>query len=216
MPRRRKQPPIIDDIPVADRGSTRVPDGMPPATGTPPSEREQLTAWFRERLEQSEREHADRIEVLRTVGEHPSPVFATQARMFGMLGLPRDLAAKMLQLSAHMFTVHYEEDYTLGTADVIASVAANAIRIGTSTTDPAAAKVAMDILARRGGQEWKPPAQQVKMEDDRKPEKNVIDTSTWPPEKRAELQALLLGQMNGGGVAGNAMLGSPEEDVANE
>jgi len=206
MARPRKPKPPRDD------------DAPPPAVVTPESERETITAWFRQRLEQSEREHNDRIELLRTVGEHPSPVFATQARMFGMLGLPRDLAAKMLQLTAHMFEVHYGDQYELGQADVIASVAANAIRIGTSTTDPAAAKTAMDILARRGGVEWKPPAQQVKMEDLRDPPaKNVIDTSSWPVEKRMQLEAMLREEMNGG-VAGNGgvaqgMLSADGEDA---
>jgi hypothetical protein len=202
MPRPRKSKPPQDDSP-------------PPAVLTPESERETITAWFRQRLEQSEREHNERIELLRTVGEHPAPVFATQARMFGMLGLPRDLAARMLQLSPHLFEVHYEEDYRLGTADVIASVAANAIRIGTSTTDPAAAKTAMDILARRGGVEWKPPAQQVKMEDDREKKPNVIDTSGWPIEKRQALEAMLREEMNGpvsAGVTGNGVAGMLTQD----
>lgn len=200
MPRPRKSKPPQDDSP-------------PPAVLTPESERETITAWFRQRLEQSEREHNERIELLRTVGEHPAPVFATQARMFGMLGLPRDLAARMLQLSPHLFEVHYEEDYRLGTADVIASVAANAIRIGTSTTDPAAAKTAMDILARRGGVEWKPPAQQVKMEDAREPPaKNVIDTSSWPLEKRQALEAMLREEMSGGVAGPQGMLEQSEGD----
>jgi hypothetical protein len=187
-------------------------DAPPPALVTPESERETIAAWFRQRLEQSEREHEERIQTLRTVGEHPSPIFAKQARMFGMLGLPRDLSAKMLQLSPHMFDVHYEEDYRLGTAEVISSVAANAIRIGTSTTDPAAAKTAMDILARRGGPEWKPPAQQVKMEDDREKKPNVIDTSGWPIEKRQALEAMLREEINGGVAGPQGMLANPEGD----
>lgn len=209
MPRRKK--PRLDPDAPADR-TLDIP------VATPESEREHLTAWFRQRLEQSEREHEERVQTLRTVGEHPSPIFAKQARMFGMLGLPRDLAAKMLQLSPHMFDVHYEEDYKLGTAEVISSVAANAIRIGTSTTDPAAAKTAMDILARRGGVEWKPPAQQVKMEDLRDaPPKNVIDTSSWPVEKRQMLEAMLREEMNGGVAGAQGMLEPPEEnDTQNE
>lgn len=189
MPRRKK--PRLDPDAPADQ-TLDIP------VATPESEREHLTAWFRQRLEQSEREHEERVQTLRTVGEHPSPIFAKQARMFGMLGLPRDLSAKMLQLSPHMFDVHYEEDYKLGTAEVISSVAANAIRIGTSTTDPAAAKTAMDILARRGGVEWKPPAQQVKMEDDRQPPRNVIDSSKLTYEDRQQLKAMIERVQNGG------------------
>lgn len=193
---------------------TRDDDSPPPAVVTPESERETITAWFRQRLEQSEREHNERIEKIRTEGEHPSPFFKQQARMFGMLGLPRDLAAKMLQLTGHMFEVHYGDQYELGQAEVIASVAANAIRIGTSTTDPAAAKTAMDILARRGGVEWKPPAQQVKMEDMRDPPaKNVIDTSSWPVEKRMQLEAMLREEMNGGVAGPQGMLSADGEDA---
>jgi hypothetical protein len=157
----------------------------------PQDEREILANWWRKRMDQIEREHQERIELLRTVGEHPSPVFAKQVRMLGALGMPKALAGKLLGLSAHTLQTHYGEEYDIGAADVIASVAANMIRIGSSPTDPANAKVGMDILSRRGGQEWRPPAQKLEVADDRETPKNVIDSSRLTYEERQSLREMI-------------------------
>jgi hypothetical protein len=186
---------MTDDSPKRRRGPRRSAAILPatvPARedAPPPDEREQLANWWRRRMDQIEAEHAERIELLRTVGEHPSPVFSKQVRMLGALGMPRTLAAKLLGLSAHTLQTHYGEEYDIGAADVIASVAANMIRIGTSTSDPANAKVGMDILSRRGGQEWRPPAQKLEVETEVK-EKNVIDSSRLTYEERAQLREMI-------------------------
>lgn len=186
---------VSDEPPKKRRGPRRAAPILPatvPARedAPPPDEREQLANWWRRRMDQIEAEHAERIELLRTVGEHPSPVFSKQVRMLGALGMPRTLAAKLLGLSAHTLQTHYGEEYDIGAADVIASVAANMIRIGTSTSDPANAKVGMDILSRRGGQEWRPPAQKVEMETEVK-EKNVIDSSRLSFEERQQLRLMI-------------------------
>jgi hypothetical protein len=182
----------------------RAPAPILPATvpdredAPPPDEREMLANWWRKRMDQIEREHEERIELLRTVGEHPSPVFAKQVRMLGALGMPKTLAGKLLGLSAHTLQTHYGEEYDIGAADVIASVAANMIRIGTSTNDPANAKVGMDILSRRGGQEWRPPAQKLEVADDREVPKNVIDSSKLTFEQRVELRRMIEYTQSGG------------------
>jgi hypothetical protein len=186
----------MSDEPPKKRRGPRRSAAILPATvparedAPPPDEREQLANWWRRRMDQIEGEHAERIELLRTVGEHPSPVFSKQVRMLGALGMPRTLAAKLLGLSAHTLQTHYGEEYDIGAADVIASVAANMIRIGTSTSDPANAKVGMDILSRRGGQEWRPPAQKLEVETEVK-ERNVIDSSRLTYEERAQLREMI-------------------------
>lgn len=161
-------------------------------------ERERLSAWMRDRMEQMERDHAARIELLRTAGEHPSPLFARQVRMFGALGLPKALVGKILCIGTHTMEAHYGEEYDLGAAEVIGQVAANMIRIGTSTTDPANAKVGMDILSRRGGQEWRPPAQKLEVDDTREKPKNVIDSSKLTAEQRTELRRMIEYAQGGG------------------
>ena len=40
----------------------------------PDDKREAITLWVKYRLEESEKAHQDRIELLRTAGEHPSPI----------------------------------------------------------------------------------------------------------------------------------------------
>jgi hypothetical protein len=151
--------------------------------------REELGSWMAKQFEKIEREHQERIEVLRTVGEHPSPVFAKMVRNLGALGLPKNLAAKMLGISHALLSSHYNEDYDLGHAQIISSVAANMLRIGTSTTDPNAAKVGMQILDRRGGDEWRPPAQKLDIDDKRGPP--IIDSSKLTYEERRTLQGML-------------------------
>lgn len=178
MARRGRKPAV----PLAD---------LPAAESVPGTEREQLANWWRARMDQIEREHAQRVETLRQGGEHPCPVFARQVKMSGALGMPRALAAKVLGISLHCLDAHYGDEYDLGAAEIISSVAANMIRIGTSTTDPAAAKVGMDILSRRGGQEWRPPAQKLEVADDREVPKNVIDSSRLSPEERQQLRLMI-------------------------
>ena len=194
---------MSDDAPPRRRGRRPKPPPLPATVpdredARPSDEREQLANWWRKRMDQIEREHEERIELLRTVGEHPSPVFAKQVRMLGALGMPKTLAGKLLGLSAHTLQTHYGEEYDIGAADVVASVAANMIRIGTSTTDPANAKVGMDILSRRGGQEWRPPAQKLEVADDREVPKNVIDSSRLTYEERQSLREMITRVQSGG------------------
>lgn len=167
----------------------RRKDTLPAAE--PADQREALAGWWRIRMEQIEREHEARIELLRTVGEHPSPIFSRQVKMFGALGIPKALAAKLLGIGIRVLESHYGDDYEVGAAEILASVAANMIRIGTSMDDPANAKVGMDILSRRGGQEWRPPAQKLEVADDREQPKNVIDSSKLTFEQRQHLRQMI-------------------------
>ena len=157
----------------------------------PADEREVVANFWRARMETIEREHQQRVEILRTAGEHPSPVFAAQVKSAGALGLGKSVTCRLLGIALHTLETHYAADYELGTAEVISSVAANMIRIGTSVTDPANAKVGMDILSRRGGQEWRPPAQKLEVNDDREAPKNVIDSSKLSYEERQQLRVMI-------------------------
>lgn len=163
----------------------------------PDEQREVLSMWMRERFDMIEREHQQRIELLRTAGEHPSPIFASMVKRFGGLGLSKTLAAKMLGITYAVLVENYADDYDLGTAEIISGVAANMLRIATSTNDPAAAKVGMAILERRGGNEWKPAAKKIEVDDgsNRPP---VIDSSKLTFEQRQQLRAMIMHVQNGG------------------
>lgn len=157
----------------------------------PLTEREQLEQWWLARMQEMEAAHERRVQLLRSVGEHPCPLFAGQVRMYGSLGMPKTLVAKLLRIGLQRLDEYYADDYELGHAETIGGVAANMIRIATSTTDPQAAKVGMDLLSRRGGQEWRPPAQKIQVEDEREVPKNVIDSSKLTYEQRAELRRMI-------------------------
>lgn len=185
----------MTDVP-RKRGRRPKPPPLPATVDEYPSlkpadERETVANFWRARMEQIEREHQERVEILRTAGEHPSPVFAAQVKSAGALGLGKSVTCKLLGLAAHTLETHYAEAYDLGTAEVISSVAANMIRIGTSVTDPANAKVGMDILSRRGGQEWRPPAQKLEVADDRDAPKKLIDSSKLTREERDQLRLMI-------------------------
>jgi hypothetical protein len=186
-------------FPVPKRGRRRmtVPDGMPVVEDARGSERERLAAWMRERFSEIERIHAERVELLRTVGEHPSPVFAKIVRIDGALGMPKSLVAKKLGITTATFDIHYGDDYAMGAMEIMSSVAANALRIATSTCDPAAAATALKVLDRRGGPEWKPPAQQVEVENKDAPP--IIDSSKMTPEERQQMRIMLTRITEGGG-----------------
>jgi hypothetical protein len=178
--RPRKLPPLPAEAPAPDEVRLR-----------PADEREVVANFWRARMDQIQREHDERVEILRTAGEHPSPVFAAQVKSAGALGLGKSVTCRLLGIALYTLETHYAADYELGTAEVISSVAANMIRIGTSTTDPANAKVGMDILSRRGGQEWRPPAQKLEVNDDREAPKKLIDSSKLTFEERQQLRLMI-------------------------
>jgi len=102
--------------------------------------------------------------------------------------MPKSLVAKMLGLTVTSLDQYYADDYDLGALSALRSVAANAIRIASSPTDPNAGRVAMQILDRRGGEEWKPP--KVVTEDaSKKPP--LIDATKLTYEERQALRQML-------------------------
>jgi hypothetical protein len=73
----------------------------------------------------------------------------------------------------------------------------NMMRIGASDSDPNAGRVGMQILDRRGGEEWRPPAQKMEIDDSRnKPP--VIDSSKLTYEERQQLRQMLTRVAEGG------------------
>lgn len=176
MPKRKNLRAVVDD--VDKQGGNAV------------SEREQIAAWMKERLEQIQQEADKRIELLRTVGEHPSPVFGRMVRTHGALGTEKRLVAKILGITVGQLDNHYGDDYDLGEAEMLSTVAANALRIATSTFHPDAAKMATYVLDRRGGENYKPPTKRVKIDkDDEAPP--VIDSSKLTQEERKQMRAML-------------------------
>jgi DNA-binding CsgD family transcriptional regulator len=166
-----------------------------PVTDARGAEREALTQWWKTRVQEIEQTYEERIRVLRTVGEHPSPVFAKIVRMDGALGMPKKLLAMKLGISVATLVTHYGDEYDLGASEVISQVAANMLRIGTSIADPNNARVGMQILDRRGGEEWKPPSQKVEMKTDTGSGR-LIDSSKLTPEEREQLRAMIIRQQS--------------------
>jgi hypothetical protein len=163
----------------------------------PDDKREAITLWVKSRLEESEKAHQDRIELLRTAGEHPSPIYQRFVRLAGELGLSKALAAKQLGITVGVLTAHYADDYELGAAEILSAIAANMNRKAISDTDPAAAKIGLAIMERRGGEEWKNPARRIEM--DHNPNKApVIDSSKLTFEERATLRAMIERVQSGG------------------
>lgn len=165
--------------------------------GLPDEERLAISLWVKSRLEESERAHLDRIELLRTAGEHPSPIYSRFVRLSGELGLSKTLAAKQLGISPALLEKHYADDYQLGAAEILSAIAANMNRKAISNSDPAAAKVGMAILERRAGQEWAPPTKKIEMNKpgDKPP---VIDSSKLTAAQRQQLREMLTYVAEGG------------------
>lgn len=167
-----------------------VPPGMPQAPEEQGGARELLALWMKQRIQEIVAENSERIELLRTVGEHPSPVFQNIVQTNGALGMPKELIAKMLGMSEASLNKFYADDYDLGKLSTMRALAANAIRIGSSLTDPNAGRVAIQILDRRGGPEWLPPARKLEV-DDARSKTPLIDASKLTYEERQQLRQML-------------------------
>lgn len=163
---------------------------MPETPGVPDVQREALSTWMKARIEEVQQAADERIEMLRTVGDHPSPIMARFAKTFASLNLSMAHIAALCNTTPGTLEKYYSEEITLGRAELIATVATNAVRIATSLTDPAASKVALAILDRAGGEEWKPPTKRVEMGEIEKPK--VLDTSKLTYEQRQQLRDIML------------------------
>ena len=171
----------------------------------PDEKREAITLWVKSRLEESEKAHQDRIELLRTAGEHPSPIYARFVRLSGELGLSKSLTAKQLGISPTILATHYADDYSLGEAEILSAIAANMNRKAISDTDPAAATVGFKILERRLGETYAPPTKKIDVSSDRN-KAPVIDSSKLTFEQRAQLRAMIEHVQSGGS-------GDPEDEA---
>ena len=178
--RRRGRPPGIPDSPEV-RGAAR----------------EELSLWMKSQFEMLESEHQERVHVLRTAGEHPSPVYGNMVKRFSALGIMRAHIAKLLDMTLMTLMTHYADELELGVAEANAAVATNMLRIATDPVNPAAGKVGMAWLDRRGGEEWAPATKKIEVEDvTRRPP--IIDSSKLTYEERAQMRAMLTRIADGG------------------
>ena len=160
-----------------------------------PESRELVSSWMHERIQALEAAYEERIQVLRTVGEHPSPLFAELVKRHAYAGLDKRLIAKMLCCTTHILDTFYENEMDVGSGQLIYEAGMNLARMATSPTDPNNAKAAIEVLNRRGGETWKPPAQKIISETTNAPP--VIDSSKLSFEERQQLRAMLERIANG-------------------
>jgi len=170
-----------------------------------------LAEWWREHVAEIERTGAERREMLASTGAHSNLIYAKFVKVFGMQGLPSDLIATLLEMSEADLQSYYGAEYLAGSAEVMSLVTANVIRMATSGNDRVAAKVAVEYLNRRGGEEWRAPAQKLEVSDDRKPKAGVIDSSALTWQQRAQLREIIL-SATGKGVTG--LVGAAVESEA--
>jgi hypothetical protein len=154
-------------------------------------DRQSLAVWWREQIQTLEEEHQERTAALAGAGEHPSPIYAAQVRKFGAIGMPPDVIAVLLGISEGALGQYYESDVRVGEGLFMMPVAQNMFRIATSGNDRVAVKAGMEILNRRGGEPWKPPAQKLEIDDARSKKQRVIDSSTLTWEQRQQLRAII-------------------------
>jgi len=182
----------IDDA-TGDWMIKPLPDDVPDCLGRTGEERKKAedgdltAAWWREQVRDLERAARERGEA---VAKGSEAVLASQARVFGALGVPTDVAAALMGMTEAKFIAQHSGDYGVGSAAMIGQVSANLLRIATKGSDRYAVKAAIEIMNRRGGEPWRPPAQ--KIEVNRTTSKsNLIDSSKLSFEDRAALREIL-------------------------
>jgi hypothetical protein len=145
----------------------------------------------------------ERAELARLAGsevDHPSPQYAQYAATYGMIGMPVELAAKRLGISQGQFEQHYRHDYEIGASQVLSQVATNVLRIAMSSNDKTAIKAGIEFLERRGGEEWRKPAQKIEIDDGRRTKAVVFDSSKLTFEERAQVRAIIERQVRGNAI----------------
>jgi hypothetical protein len=173
-----------------------MPKRLPPSEEIEGSEREELTAWFRGELDKINRDAEARVELFRTVAQHPSPIVSPFVKGFAALGVPKKQIAKLCRISVPMLNEHYADELELGPAELHVKIASNVARMAMSESDPSNAKMAQYWLDRRGGEEFKPPAQKIITSEEKKPP--VIDSTKLSYEERQQLRAMIERRLAGG------------------
>ena len=175
---------------MADEDTPQLPD-------VPPDDRARIVEWFNHRWELIESAHAERVEMLRTVGEHPSPIFARMVKKFASLGLKPNLVAKLLDVGVGTLARHYQPELDLGLAETLAAVSTNMLRISMSEDNAVAAKVGMRILESSRQSELAQPVKTIHVdESEKKPP--VIDSSKLTAAQRQQLREMLTYVAQGG------------------
>lgn len=178
---------IVTEITDAPARRNRLRSIMPQAGQIKGAEREALVAFMRQRLEDIERDYQDRLELIRSGSEHPLPVYAKLVHNHAAMGLPKAQIARLLGISVTVMERYYADDIELGVAQINLKIASNVARKALSD-DPDAAKIGLDWLDRRGGDQWRKSTQKVEMVDDKPP---VIDSSKLTYEQRQQLRQML-------------------------
>lgn len=162
-------------------------------------EREGIALWMKSRFEKIEQDTAERELILRTVGDHPSPIFGKLVRrLAGLLGMSaKAQIARMLDINVGILDRFYLDELRLGVAEVNVAVAATMLQIATDQHNPSAGKVGMTWLERRGGEDWKPASKKIEV-DDRRDKPPVIDSSKMTYEERQQMKAMLTRISDGG------------------
>lgn len=155
------------------------------------ADREFLEDWWRKQLDAIELEMKARAEMIAMAGVHPNQVFSRQVLQLAALGMPKDTVAILIGLSISEMLMHYGEEYVVGAARVVGQAAANLLRIATSTNDRVAYKAAVEVINRRGGEEWRPPAQKIEVATDPNAGRNLIDSSKLTFDERQALRAII-------------------------
>jgi hypothetical protein len=144
--------------------------------------------WWRTQVGELERAAREREGAL---AKGADAVHASQARVFGALGVPTDVAAALMGMSEGEFQGKYAESYGVGSATMIGQVSANLLRIATEGDDRYAVKAAVEIMNRRGGEPWRPPAQKIEV-NRTETKARLIDSSKLTQEEREQLRQILL------------------------
>jgi hypothetical protein len=178
----------------AEAGKVAAPsfaDALARQLIAPIPDREYLSQWWALEFASIERTLEERRNLLADAGPHPSAMIAREVLAAGVRGIPKDALAVLLQMSETELELHYGVEYASGCAEVIARAAQNMMRIAVSTNDRVAVKALSDFLNRRGGEEWRAPAQKLEIDDSKKAKGNLIDSSKMTWEDRQLLRGIL-------------------------
>lgn len=175
---------------VSDGDHVAAPQGMPRLKAEQGQSREMLGRWMSGQFEAREAEYADRIEVLRNSGEHPSPLCSRMVKHLAAMGTSVTEIALLMQIAVGTLQKHYADELMLGPVEANTAVAETMFSIAIDRDHPACAKVAMFWLDRRGGEEWRRPTKKIEVaHKDAAP--RTVDSSKFTREERQQLRDMI-------------------------
>ena len=128
----------------------------------------------------------------RTGKHEPNDIFRNAVLVMSAMGSTDEMMALVLQISPGTLRKYYDDEIRLGVAQINLEVSASYVDMALDPENKSAVNACQWWLERRGGDRFKPPAKDVRLDATVTEQKPVIDVTNLTYEERQQFKAMLM------------------------